>query len=350
MSDSVLFVLPGYGFGGAERVAADTLGFLRSRGVSVAVVALPRRPIATPDPATAWFDPICKPDAIVRGGAMGAALAALVDRLDPCALVLCGRSPAYGELPRLLARHPGLRVTGFQFNARQTVAEHLRMAPYIDAVIAESLDAAAALGGEGHLAVSVISSGVPAATLAARPRPASGGPLTIGYVGRFDHSKNPRAFLRLAKALRHRGYRFVMAGPAPPNFRAPGHVECRGLLLGEALNRFVDAIDILVVPSRNDGRPLVIQEAQARGIPVVAARVGGIPELIEDGLTGLLCPVDDDPAFTAAIERLATDPGLRERIGLAGQQQVLREGEVGTVLSRYAEVILGRRLAQPAAA
>jgi glycosyltransferase involved in cell wall biosynthesis len=246
-------------------------------------------------------------------------------------------------LPRLIGRRPGLRVLSFQFNARQLEEEHRLFAPYIDTIIAESFDAAAALtaGGAVQAPIAVISSGVPVAALAARPRPPAGNALTVGYVGRFDRTKNPRGFLRIAQLLRRREYLFVMAGPAPAHFRAPRRIEFHGLLLGETLQRLVDEIDVLVVPSRNDGRPLIIQEAQARGIAVVAAEVGGIPELVENDVTGLLCPVGDYAAFAKAVDRLAADPALRQRLGAAGRARVQREGDVAVALPLYAAAILG---------
>jgi len=246
-------------------------------------------------------------------------------------------------LPLLIGRRPELRVLSFQFNAQQLEEEHRLFAPYIDTIIAESFDAAAALtaGGAVRVPVAVISSGVPVAALAARLRPPAGDVLTVGYVGRFDRTKNPGGFLRMVRLLRQREYRFVMAGAAPAHFRAPRRIEFHGLLLGEALHRLVDEIDILVVPSRNDGRPLIIQEAQARGIAVVAAEVGGIPELVENDVTGLLCPAGDYAAFARAVDRLAADPALRQRLGAAGRGRVRREGDVTVALPLYAATILG---------
>src|SRR5262249_20949455 len=71
-----------------------------------------------------------------------------------------------------------------------------------------------------------------------------------------------------------------------------------------------------------DGGPNVLIEAMACGVPVVATAISGIPELIEDGVTGLLVPPDDPAALAGAIERLLGDPALRRRLGEAGQRRV----------------------------
>ena len=81
------------------------------------------------------------------------------------------------------------------------------------------------------------------------------------------------------------------------------------------------AADVLVLPSRSEGRPNVVLEAQSCGIPVVATAVGGTPELVQDGETGLLLEPDDPQALAAAIDRLRSDSGLRDRLVQAGREQ-----------------------------
>jgi glycosyltransferase involved in cell wall biosynthesis len=86
--------------------------------------------------------------------------------------------------------------------------------------------------------------------------------------------------------------------------------------------------DIFVLPSviaengRRDVTPNVILEAMAMQLPVVSTTVAGIPELVEDGVTGLLVPPGDETALAAAILRLAGDPSLRESLGRNGRRAV----------------------------
>ncbi len=81
------------------------------------------------------------------------------------------------------------------------------------------------------------------------------------------------------------------------------------------------AADVLLLPSRSEGRPNVVLEAQACGIPVVATAVGGTPELVRDGETGLLIEPDNATALAAAIDRLRADGDLRDRLAVAGREQ-----------------------------
>jgi glycosyltransferase involved in cell wall biosynthesis len=79
--------------------------------------------------------------------------------------------------------------------------------------------------------------------------------------------------------------------------------------------------DIFVLPSLNEGLGLVLIEAMAANLPVVATRVGGVPEVVEEGQTGLLVEARDSDQISSAILRLARDRALRERMGRAGRDR-----------------------------
>lgn len=86
----------------------------------------------------------------------------------------------------------------------------------------------------------------------------------------------------------------------------------------------VRAVDMTVLPSVfGENLPTVLMEAGACGKPVVASRIGGIPDIVEDGVTGLLVPPSDPGAIAAAVVRLLDDPQERERMGAAGRARVL---------------------------
>ena len=82
------------------------------------------------------------------------------------------------------------------------------------------------------------------------------------------------------------------------------------------------AFDVAVLPSYREAQGLTILEAMALSRPVVASNVGGIPEMIEDGVTGLLVPPQDPPALAAAIVRVLNDHQLADVLGRAGHDLV----------------------------
>ncbi len=86
--------------------------------------------------------------------------------------------------------------------------------------------------------------------------------------------------------------------------------------------RFMSALDVLALPSRDEANPLSLLEAMACRKPVVAARVGGVPEVVVDGVTGLLVPPENVPALAEAVVRLLKDPERMKAMGEAGRERV----------------------------
>ena len=82
------------------------------------------------------------------------------------------------------------------------------------------------------------------------------------------------------------------------------------------------AFDLYIQPSLHEGMPNTILEAMAAGLPVVATAVGGTPEVVVDGVTGLLVPPRDSNALVEAMAMLLSDQNLRYRMGRAGQERV----------------------------
>lgn len=87
--------------------------------------------------------------------------------------------------------------------------------------------------------------------------------------------------------------------------------------------KWMAAADLFVLPSLSEGRPNVVLEAQACGLPVIATAVGGTPELIEDGVSGMLVAPGDAGALANAIRVLVMDSALRQRLGLAARERIV---------------------------
>jgi len=131
--------------------------------------------------------------------------------------------------------------------------------------------------------------------------------------------------------LRHPGARLVVAGDG--EHRAALESAAAALGLGDAV-AFLGRVDggrvrallpgaaALVVPSLYEGMPLVVLEAMAAAVPVVASRVSGIPEVVVDGETGWLVPPEDPPALAAALAALLGDGAAARRRGAAGRQRL----------------------------
>jgi glycosyltransferase involved in cell wall biosynthesis len=95
------------------------------------------------------------------------------------------------------------------------------------------------------------------------------------------------------------------------------------------------AFDAFALSSRTEGLPLVLLEAMAAGLPVASTAVGGIPDLVMHGVTGLLCSPGDGAGLARGLACLSADGFLSRRIGDAGRTQVLRRHSVDRMAKEY---------------
>ncbi len=150
----------------------------------------------------------------------------------------------------------------------------------------------------------------------------------IGMISVLRSWKGHATFLDAAKELlAQRSLHFVIAGDGPGRAEITEKIErmpWRGhvTLLGHRpdVENVLASLDVLVLPSyAHEGIPQIILQAQAIARPVVATRIGGIPEVVRDGVTGLLIEPRDSSALAASIARLLDDAALRDRLGQAAR-------------------------------
>jgi colanic acid/amylovoran biosynthesis glycosyltransferase len=97
--------------------------------------------------------------------------------------------------------------------------------------------------------------------------------------------------------------------------------------------------DVFVMGSFAEGLPVVLMEAMAAGVPVVATRIAGIPELVDDGQNGFLVPPGDPALAAVAVRQLLQDPELRNRFAIAGRAKVEREFDINREASWLAKIL-----------
>jgi glycosyltransferase involved in cell wall biosynthesis len=191
-------------------------------------------------------------------------------------------------------------------------------------VLADSQAAADRLNGLGaHVVGCPIE---PEPRRVTPPWPQTGEPV-VGYVGRIERRKGVLDLVNAAHRLRKAGARVVLIGDDPyasdPEYlgqvRSSPGIEQYGWVDGAA--GLMPALDVLVLPSHQEPFGTVLAEAMNAGTPVVATRVGGLPEVVEDGVTGrLVAPHDPDALAEAVLDVLAH----KDAMGAAGRERARR--------------------------
>lgn len=162
------------------------------------------------------------------------------------------------------------------------------------------------------------------------------GPVVV-MAAQFIPRKGHRVLLNALPAVReaHPDARFLLLGQGPLEDEIRRRVAAAGLdhyvVLGGFhgdLAAFLGAADLLVHPALDEGLGVVALEAAAAGLPVVAGRAGGLPEVVRDGENGLLVAPGDAGALAEALVRVLGDAALRKRLGAAGRALVAKEFSV----------------------
>lgn len=166
--------------------------------------------------------------------------------------------------------------------------------------------------------------------------------LVIGTVGRQEPVKDPQLLLRAAAPLLNDETRLLFTGSgsvAPvleeqrSHLPRPEWVQLLGAR--DDVGRILNALDIFALTSRTEGLPLVLLEAMACALPVVVTAVGGIPDVITDGVSGLLLPPGDHHAARAALARLRDDSALRTALGAQARTLVEQRYSFTRMLENY---------------
>jgi glycosyltransferase involved in cell wall biosynthesis len=199
-------------------------------------------------------------------------------------------------------------------------------------VISEEMARMTAAAGVPHKRLCVVRSAYVALPVTGNvaPQHESGAPV-VGVVARLSREKGVDLAVRAHRAVlaAHPNARLLILGEGPDrvalstlamNLGVAERVSWLGYQ--EDPTPFYRAMSVVLIPSRSEGLPQVVLESMAHGLPVVATAVGGLPEAIEDGVTGCLVAAGDVQGLGAQVVRLLDDPSLRARLGERARETV----------------------------
>ena len=326
---TLLLAIPFFVVGGAERLLSSVVGGLVAAGWRVVVVSTE-------------FDPPQSGDSLPWFAAHTAECYALPrflppedwqDFMDyllgsraPDAILIAGSRFFYEMLPRIVREYPAMARLDLLFNTEGHVAKHLEHRAHLTGALCENRNVLSWLqkkAGWPEAALHCIPSGIDTSHHSPGPRPSAlaaelgiaPGDIVVGWSGRLSEEKSPETFVELAARCSDLDdVHFVMTGAGPMAERVaacvaklpPGiRFHSRGLV--DDIRDYYRLYDIFTLTSRLDGRPLAVMEAQASGCAVLAARVGGVPEIMREDVTGRLASPADAKDFERALRAMLAD-------------------------------------------
>ncbi len=186
------------------------------------------------------------------------------------------------------------------------------------------------------------------------PHALGNGPFNVLCIGTLHEVKGQTHLIEACRLLHERGIEVAchFAGDGPDlaalskqaaEAGLAAHMHFHGRLKREEVIQLLHNADVVVTPSvpssdgRREGIPVVLMEAMGSSVPVVASDLSGIPELVQDGQTGLLTPPGDAVAIANAVEKLYHHPALGQRFAQAGRDKVVNEFDLMCNAARLAE-------------
>jgi len=170
--------------------------------------------------------------------------------------------------------------------------------------------------------LAAVPNGIAAAT------PASGDGRTILFIGRLTTAKGVNFLIDAMRACPSESLTVVGDGPERQRLEALAkdlpNVRFAGAVTRAEVDRLLSSARLLVQPSLQEGQPNTVMEAMAKGIPVVATRVGGVPDLVRDGVTGFLVEPGDVAALAARIREVMSDASLWTKMSNASLLEIRR--------------------------
>ena len=182
------------------------------------------------------------------------------------------------------------------------------------------------------------------ASISRDPRTDATRPLQIGLVARLSHEKGVDLFVSMAALLADDlpNAQFLVAGEGPERGRLESMIQGAGVagrvtLLGrqDDMPAFYQRLDVLVLSSRDEGLPMAVLEGMASGLPVVATRVGEVPEVVQDGHTGQIVATESPGELARAVLGTVSDPVRLRAMGDAARAHVQAKFSADRMASEY---------------
>jgi glycosyltransferase involved in cell wall biosynthesis len=360
---SIVHVLSSFGVGGQERVALDLAIGQKARGHRVSVVSL------APPPDGAMADEFREHGIVVdrvpkSGDGVDASLVAKLARTfrkleadvvhthNPLPLIYGAPAARLARAAAIHTKH-GINPGGRGHRILRRAAAQLT---YAFVAVSDTTEQQARAQNDAPAGkIHTIANGIrldryhpdAQARLETRTELGLDDAWGVGTVGRLDDFKNQALLVRAMAPLLSEKVRLVIVGDGPAReaveaevakLREPKWVVLTGRRMD--VPHVIPAFDVFALSSKSEGLPLVVPEAMAAGLPIVTTAVGGLPSVVDEGVTGMLVPVEED-ALRGALKKLVDDHALAKRMGEAARNTALQRYSADRMVEAYLALYRG---------
>jgi glycosyltransferase involved in cell wall biosynthesis len=360
---SIVHVLSSFGVGGQERVALDLAIGQKARGHRVSVVSL------APPPDGAMADEFREHGIVVdrvpkSGDGVDASLVAKLARTfrkleadvvhthNPLPLIYGAPAARLARAAAIHTKH-GINPGGRGHRILRRAAAQLT---YAFVAVSDTTEQQARAQNDAPAGkIHTIANGIrldryhpdAQARLETRTELGLDDAWVVGTVGRLDDFKNQALLVRAMAPLLSEKVRLVIVGDGPAReaveaevakLREPKWVVLTGRRMD--VPHIIPAFDVFALSSKSEGLPLVVPEAMAAGLPIVTTAVGGLPSVVDEGVTGMLVPVEED-ALRGALKKLVDDHALAKRMGEAARNTALERYSADRMVEAYLALYRG---------
>lgn len=359
---SITHVLSSYGVGGQERVALDLAIGQKARGHAVSVISL----AGEPDGAMAneFAEAGISVGRVPKRGGLDPTLVPrlarelrrrktdVVHTHNPLPLIYGAPAARLAGAAAIHTKHgvnPGSR-------GHRMLRRAAAQLTHAFVAVSDTTEAQARMQHDAPAhKIRTIPNGIrldryapdPEARAAARVELGLGDAWVVGTVGRLDEYKNQALLVRAMAPLLSSNVRLVIIGDGDNRVGVEAAVAALPdprwvVLTGRRMDvpKLVHAFDVFALSSKTEGLPLVVPEAMAAALPIIATSVGGLPSVVDEGVTGMLVPVEE-AALSAALAKLANDHDLARAMGQRARTVALdrysHDRMVDAYLSLYAQ-------------
>lgn len=353
----ILFALPFTALGGADKIFLNLINLLKDNGITSLISTTVHFNNSIHDTSSA-YEKITSlifhlPRFLENQSLQKDFIDYLLQVYKVKIIFIGGSQLFYNNLEYIKHAYPQVKIVDIQFNTDIHFKNALQNKKNIDRIIAENqtvYDEFVKVQRFDPKTVDLISYGVetnilkPGKNSKKLPSSIPKNKFIISYIGRLSEEKNPGFMIKLAQKYKNNDKLFfVLAGPGnmfDKLQREINSLNLKNIFMPGTISsaEYLSFTDVLLLPSKIDGNPIIIKEAFSMAVPVVASNVGGVPYLVKNNETGFICKIDDIKSFSSSLDKIISSPTLLQKMKKNCRSYAIENLDIESVNKKFLKV------------